>query len=87
MKTRVNLNYQLLFQCIVLSVFTVSMVSIWFYLTYLLLSVLFASPAVFFSLFGLAAGLGVLFTYDADAFQWNNNPRIAIRREREVKEL
>lgn len=84
MKTKVNLNYRLLLQCILLSVFAISMLSAGAYLTYCVLSLLFASTPVFFSLFGLAVGLGVLLTYDADAFQWDNNPRVAIKRVVEV---
>lgn len=86
MKTKIPLNFRLLYQCIVLSVFFVSMLSAGTYLTYWMLSLLFASTPVFFSLFGLAVALGVLLTYDAEAFQWDNNPRVAIKRVTEVFE-
>jgi len=85
-KTKIPLNFRLLYQCIVLSVFFVSMLSAGTYLTYWMLSLLFASTPVFFSLFGLAVALGVLLTYDAEAFQWDNNPRVAIKRVTEVFE-
>ncbi len=86
MKTKIPINFRLLYQCIVLSVFAVSMLSAGTYLTYWMLSLLFASTPVFFSLFGLAVALGVLLTYDAEAFQWDNNPRVAIKRITEVFE-
>jgi len=80
MRLKLNVNFRLLFESLCLSFFVVGGVSAVAYLIHLLLSVLFASTAVFTSLFGLAVVLGVLCSYDAEMFQWDNHPRIAIKR-------
>ena len=80
MKTKVNLNFKLLVQCVVLSLIGCGALFGGAYLGHLALSVIFSSTAVFFSLFAVSVALGVLFLYDAEAFQWDNNPRIALRR-------
>jgi hypothetical protein len=80
MKTKVNLNFKLLVQCVVLSLIGCASLFGGAYLCYLVLGAVFSSAAVFFSLFAVSVALGVLFLYDAEAFQWDNNPRIALRR-------
>ncbi len=89
MKFGFTLDFQLLYKSLGASVFVVSVVSLAGIVVHLMLSVLFASSAVFLSLFVLAIALGAYLTYTADdsAFKWDNSPRIAIRSEREVKEL
>jgi hypothetical protein len=85
MKTKVNLNFKLLVQCVVLSLIGCASLFGGAYLCYLALGAVFGSTAVFFSIFAVTVALGVLFLYDADAFQWDNNPRIAIRRSMEAR--
>jgi hypothetical protein len=79
MKTRININYQVLYRSVVLSLAACAALFGGLYLLYSVLSLVFVSPQVFASLFGICVSLGVLITYDADGFQWDNNPRIAIR--------
>lgn len=86
MKTKVNLNFKLLVQCVVLSLMGCAALFGGAYLCYLVLAAVFSSAAVFFSLFAVSVSLGVLFLYDADAFQWDNNPRIIIKRFAEVRD-
>ena len=80
MRWRVNLNLRLLYESIVVTLFGVGGVSAGLYLIHVLLSLLFASAAVFASLFGLAVAVGVFLHCDVELFQWDNNPRIAIKR-------
>lgn len=86
MKTRIGLNFRLLYHCTVLSLITCSILFGVTYLGYILMSGLFSSLAVFSSVFSIAVGLGVYFLYDTEAFQWDNNPRIVIKPITEVSE-
>jgi hypothetical protein len=83
MRTRVNINFNLLCHSIMLGVFIAGCGGSLAYLCHLLLSALFYSQPIFFSIFGLVVTLVVLCVYDAKAFQWDNHPRIAIVQERE----
>lgn len=78
MKTELNLNFRPLYQSVVLSLFIVGLLSGMAYLGHLGLSAVFSSPAVFFSLFGLAVGLGALGIYHYQA-EPKHQPRISIR--------
>jgi uncharacterized membrane protein YphA (DoxX/SURF4 family) len=82
MRTHINLNYQTLYRSIILSVTTCATIFAVLYLLFVGLGLLFGSLQVFASVFCVCAGLGALFSYDADGFQWDNNPRIAIRQLR-----
>lgn len=86
MRWRINLNFRLLYESVTLTLFVVGGASALLYLTHLLLSMLFYSPAVFASLFGLAIVVGVLLHCDVELFQWDNNPRIAIKRFRDEED-
>jgi len=84
MKTKINVNFRLLYQCVVLSLAVCGFFFGGAYLCYLGLSAVFSSAGVFFSLLGLSVAAGVAVLYDAEAFQWDNNPRIAIKQAAEV---
>lgn len=78
-RMKINLNFRLLYQSVVLSTFAAGLVFGGFYLIHLLLSLVFSSFVVFLSLFVVAVGVGVFLTYDTTLFQWDNHPRIAVK--------
>jgi len=86
MRTRININYQTLYRSVINSLWFCATVFSFLYLLFVGLSGLFGSPQIFASIFGICIGLGAFIGYDAEGFQWDNNPRIVIRQLRSGEE-
>jgi hypothetical protein len=84
MQTKINVNYRRLFQATMISLCWCAFLFGGAYVGYLFLSVIFWNLPVFASLFGLAVSVGAFLTYDGGSYQWDNHPRVVIKKITEV---
>jgi len=84
MQIKINVNFRSLYQATVISLCWCAFFFGGAYAGYLLLSLIFWNEAVFASIFGLAVSVGAFLTYDGGSYQWDNPPRVVIKRITEV---